>query len=232
MRRDRRAGLSPLDLFAPHVLNCAAEVSHSMSASLKPARRALLLLGAGLALASLTGCVATSDFMYPAKSPEIAKRPDAATVIFVRPSAFAAAIKTTIFDGHGRFLGESLPSSYFAVNVPPGDHVFVAWAENTAALRATLAPGRKYYIEVATKLGALSARCHLLALTPRSESWAKVPLWLAESAQLVPDEIAGQSYLRSRPDELEERLRRAQEALTRYSAAELEARTLRPQDGQ
>src|SRR5262249_18473662 len=134
-------------------------------------------------------------------------------------------------DERGRFLGDSLPESYFAVRVPAGEHVFVAWAENTAALRASLAPGRTYYVEVASKPGAWSARAHLLAITPRSETWKDVRTWLAESTQLGPNEPGGQAYLQSRSEDVAERLRRANEILREYDAKELEERTIRPDDG-
>jgi hypothetical protein len=157
--------------------------------------------------------------------------PDSAVVVFVRPSGFARAMGSTILDGRGRFLGDSLPETYFAVRVPPGEHIFIAWAENTAALRASLAPGRTYYIEVAPKMGALSARMHLLAITPRAESWGELRTWMDESKQTIPDEPSGQAYLASRSEDVAERLRRAAEILKEYDAEELADRTLTPGDG-
>jgi hypothetical protein len=189
--------------------------------------QALLLLALATA-----GCSASSDYMHPVAVPRaIVARPDAATVVFIRPSGYAGGIKTTILDGRGRFLGDSLAESYFTVYVPPGPNVFIAWAENTAALRANLAPGRTYYVEVAPKIGMLSARVHLLAMTPRSESWSKRREWLTDSKQLEVDEPGGQAYLRGRSEDVAERLQRANEALRQYSPEELAERTLDPNDG-
>jgi hypothetical protein len=192
---------------------------------------AAVLLAAVAATSSL-GCAATSDFMREAASatPPPAP-PGAATVVFVRPSGYAAGIKTTILDEHGAFLGDSLPASQFSVAVPAGRHLFVSWAENTGALQADLAPGRTYYVEVAPRIGALSARVHLLAITPRSKSWEKLPEWLQESRPYTPDPRGGQAYLASRADDVRERLRRAGEAIRKYDAEELAQRTLSPTDG-
>ena len=197
---------------------------------MSPRLLATMVVG-GLALLS-TGCTATSDYMYEANAPQaLMATPADAVVVFVRPSGFARAMGTTILDGRGRFLGDSLPETYFAVHMPPGEHVFIAWAENTAALRASLLPGRTYYVEVAPKMGALSARMHLLAITPRAESWGQLQGWMAESQQIIPNERAGQAYLASRRDDVAERLHRASEILREYDAGELAERTLSPGDG-
>jgi hypothetical protein len=185
-------------------------------------------------LSSLTiGCSVSSPYMHEQAPPQpIPASRDKATIVFLRPSSYGGRVKTTILDTRGRFLGEDWGSTYFAVQVEPGEHVFLAWAENTAALRARLAAGKTYYIEVAPKMGALSARMHLLALTPRSASWSKVPEWMSGSVQVVPDEAAGQAYLQARATDVDERIRRAKEALSKYSSEELAERTLRPEDGQ
>jgi hypothetical protein len=188
---------------------------------------AALSLAAGLA-----GCSASSDYMHPVGPPQLAAKADAATVVFIRPSGYAAAIGTTILDDKGRFLGDSLAETYFVSQVPAGEHTFIAWAENTAALKAQLAPGKVYYVEVSPKMGALSARVHLLALTSRSESWGELQGWLADSQAMQVDERAGQAYLAERAEDVQERIRRAREALTEYDAEELAERTLRPEDGQ
>src|SRR5688500_8455849 len=142
-------------------------------------RRALAVLIAAASM--LVGCGAGSDYMRPGAAPKLEAEAETARVVFLRPSGFASAIKTTILDGHGQFLGDSLPTSYFVVDLPAGEHVFVAWAENTSALRAKLAPGKVYYVEVSPKMGAWSARVGLLALSPRSEECAELQGWLADS---------------------------------------------------
>jgi len=190
---------------------------------------ALLTLAAG----GSAGCAASSEYMVKMKGARtgIERSPDAATVVFVRPSSYAAALGCTVLDGNGRYLGDALPSSYFAVKVRPGSHVFIAWAENTAALRATVEAGKIYFVEVSSKMGMFTARMHLLAIAPGTDSWKKVDEWLAESEAYAPDEPRGQAYLKKRAADTGERIDRANKILSEYSPSELAERTLTPTDG-
>lgn len=180
---------------------------------------------------TMTGC-ASSDYMRAASGPVTAPAAGSATVVFLRPSGMATAIRTSILDNRGTFLGDTLSSSYFAVNLPPGEHVFLAWAENTAALRATLAPGKTYYVKVSPRMGALSARMQLLAIKPGSEDWAKVKEWMAGKKHLEPDAAKGQAFLDGRKEDVAKRVARANEILKEYDAKELAERTLVEADGQ
>lgn len=198
---------------------------------MKPPRGSrLLLAAAAISLAPLLGC-ASSDHMRTASGAPAPPAADTATVVFLRPSGMASGITTTILDGNGRFLGDSLPSSHFSVKVPPGEHLFLAWAENTAALRATLAAGKTYYVKVSPRMGALSARMQLLALTPRNEDWPKLKEWLGKKGY-EPNTDTGQRYLDSRKDDVAKRVKRANDILKEYDPKELEERTLRAEDGQ
>lgn len=156
---------------------------------------------------------------------------DRATVVFVRPSGYAPGLVVTILDDGGRFIGDALASSYFVHRTAPGEHTFIGWAENTSALSANVEAGKIYFVEVEVKLGALSARSHLKALTPRSERWAERDAWLQDGQELEVDEDGGQAYLDGRREDVEERIRRGREALSLYSPAELAERTLAPNDG-
>ncbi len=192
----------------------------------------LLALCVVLSAALVTGCTASSDYMREVAHPQPPSADtQAVTVVFIRPSSFARSIATTILDGRGRFLGDALPSAYFVVQMPPGEHLFISWAENTAALKANLAPGLVYYVEVAPTIGAFSARVHLRALKPGSENWEELPEWLEESTRYEPDEASGQAYLQSRQEDVTERIRRGNEILTEYDAEEMAERTLNPGDG-
>ncbi len=157
--------------------------------------------------------------------------PDAALVVFLRPSGYGRGVATTILDDRGAFLGDSIGETQFAVAVPPGQHVFLSWAENTAPLQGNFLPGHVYYVEVSPRMGWWSTRIQMLALTPRSEHWSRVSEWLRETTQLVPDAAAGQAYLNGRANDVAERIRRARERLTQLDAEELADRTFLPQDG-
>jgi hypothetical protein len=185
-----------------------------------------------LAVGPLTGCTASSEYMREAAAPKLEAPSDKATVVFIRPSGYAAGIGTTIIDEKGHFLGDALAETYFVTQVDPGKQMFIAWAENTAALTATLEAGKTYYVEVSSKMGAFSARMHLLALTPRSENWGELRTWLSESKFMQVDQRGGQAYLDERREDVMEKLADAKETLADYDAEELAERTLRAEDGQ
>lgn len=182
-------------------------------------------------LATLTGCVIKAPHMRPAASGAISPDPAAATVVFVRHSILGSAITSVIATTQGRFLGESQAKSYFAAKLPPGEHLLVSWSESTPALRATLAAGMIYYVEVAPKMGWGSARIQLIALGPRRPSWVELPGWLREGEALEADLAGGAALLQERAGKFAERVRAAEASYQGYSAEDREERTLRADDG-
>lgn len=157
--------------------------------------------------------------------------PGQALVVFVRPGELLSTDKLTLLTGSGHFLGDSLPESHFASALPPGQHLFVCWAETTGVVQATLLPDRVYYVEVVPLPGNASARCDLLALSPRSPKWSGLVGWLSQTRQLVPAVGPGQSYISSRWPEAQARVQAARDQLSRLTPAQLAERTLQPQDG-
>jgi hypothetical protein len=178
------------------------------------------------------GCGVSSPYMRPSETPHALRAPaDQALVVFIRPSGLAGGVGANILDEQGRFLGDSLASTWFAVPMTPGRHLFVVWAENTDALSAELAPGRIYYIEVAPSMGAFSAQMHLYAIKAGRKSWDKLQDWMGRSQEFIPDVAAGQSNLDRRQKDVAERLRRANEHAGNWSGEKLAEHTLAPNDG-
>ena len=155
-----------------------------------------------------------------------------AQVVFFRPSGTAGFVSATLVDERGTFLGDSIPESYFVVMMPPGEHVFVAWADTTAAVQAQLAAGKTYYLQVVPKIGLLADQVDLVAVTPGTEQWSELEVWLAESRELIPDQAAGQAALDQRRSEVRDAILRGREHLGSYVGEELTAHTLRPEQGQ
>ncbi|MBI2396029.1 MAG: hypothetical protein HYV09_41080 [Deltaproteobacteria bacterium] len=189
-------------------------------------------IGALISASVLAGCSFSSKYMRPVSGPFVIQPVvDRATVVFIRPSSFGAAIKPTIVDGRGRFMGDAEGSTFFVRELEPGPHLFLVWAENTGPLMANLLPGRVYFVEVAIKPGAWTARAHLLAIAPRTEQWANVREWLRDAEPRTSDVAAGNAYLAERRDDVGDRIQRAREAFGELDAPERDARTLRPEDG-
>lgn len=142
----------------------------------------------GLVALLMGGCGGHSELMAdaPPGSRALGPVPDRATVVFIRPGMLGFLVNFTILDHQGNFLGESVAKSHFAIEVPPGQYFFLAKAENTDALRATLAEGRIYFVNVSPKFGTAHARVTLAAIKPNRPEWNTIPRWIADTKRLVP----------------------------------------------
>jgi hypothetical protein len=190
-------------------------------------------LGTFVAVATLalTGCAGSSDYMREARpAAPIAAPADRAVVVFVRPSGLAFGINFSIIDQTGHWMGDAVSKSHFAVALPPGDYTFVAWAENTDLVKASLDAGRIYYVEVSPALGALYAQVSLEALTPRSVDWKNLPGWLTDTKRLEPLPT-GTAYMESRHDDAMKRVASANENWSEMTPDDREKRTLHADDG-
>lgn len=167
-------------------------------------------------MAGATGCggsLASMQEVGPAA--QLAR--GAARVVFVRPSGYAAGFFYRMIDGAGRWQGDVQAESKLSIDVRPGQHLFVAWGENTDAIQIVAAAGRTYYVEVAAKPGVWTGpRVQLLALTPQTAHWSQLGEWLERTKEYVPrDEWRSQ---REVPAEIAERLRRGREHMQNYRA--------------
>jgi hypothetical protein len=191
----------------------------------------ILAVAASLAFLACVGCAGSSEYMgdVPATSP-IGASDGLATIVFLRPSGIGFGVNFTILDQEGRWLGEAVAKSHFAVALPPGKYFIVGWSENSAPLDATLEAGRVYYVEVVPQMGVLTARVSLEALSPRSEDWGELGRFLRETNRLVPLP-AGTADFSARKDEARERVKSARENWADFSAEERERATLHAEDG-
>jgi hypothetical protein len=198
------------------------------------AARRSRLITRGLLVASMlttVGCAGSSDYMTKARSPApLAAPDDRATVVFVRPSGMAFAVNFSIIDQGGHWLGDAVSKSHFAVVLPPGEYTFVGWAENTDLVKATLAAGRVYYVEVSPALGALYSQVSLEALTPRSDDWGELRHWLEDTTRLEPLP-AGVASMDQRHADAMKRVASANENWSEMSPEDQAKRTLHEGDG-
>ena len=181
-----------------------------------------------------SGCgAATSEYMKPVAGPEPAGAPaDKARVVFVRPSGMANKVVFTIIDERGYFLGDSTSGARFSVFLDPGEHYFIVWTETTETVKATLAPGRTYYVEVRPKMGMWKARASLWAVNRKSNLAQQIPSYLSDTKVTTPDFAAGQAYLNSLKNELPDAAKKGVETYAGYSPEDKADVTLMPEDGQ
>jgi hypothetical protein len=184
-------------------------------------RRAVL----AAALPLVVGCGSRSMVEVAAPLPEL-PRAGAAIVVFVQPSSYAEREYFPVLDHTGRFLGDSEPATWFAVELPAGNYEFYARAQNVAAVRASLAAGLTYYVEVASRFGVFKPRVQLLPITPRFESWEDRDIWLAETRA---QRAAYASVLDA--EDIAAVIEEGKSQLDDYDAEELARRTLLASDG-
>jgi len=194
--------------------------------------KGMLLFGFVFGLLT-SGCgAATSEYMKPVAGPEPqGAPPNKARVVFVRPSGGAWKVIFTIIDERGYFLGDSTAGGRFSVYLDPGEHYFIVWTETTETVKATLAPGRTYYVEVRPKMGMWKARASLWAVNRKSGLMQSIPSYLSDTTVTTPDFAAGQAYLNSLGNELPNAAKQGIETYNAYSPDDKADVTLMPEDG-
>jgi len=207
----------------------SSTVSSAPRRSFPLAIRCAKLAACFLVAAVLTGCGASSQFMKPARSVAKAPPADKALVHFLRPSNYAKANLISLFDGEKAFLGDALPKTYWVKAVEPGEHWFLAHAENVSAVKAELEAGKSYYLVVRPYMGVWDVRANLTALTPESEDWGKRQAWLDSSTPHTVDAVAGQAEMDA--EEIAEKLAEGQAAWKELNEADRTKHSLRPADG-
>jgi hypothetical protein len=94
-----------------------------------------------------------------------------AIVTFARPSAFGGAIQFGLWDGE-TFVGIISSKSLVQCVVEPGEHIFLARAENWSYVKANVAAGKEYYVIGKVFPGVWKAR---VALDPITQAGLEAP---------------------------------------------------------
>lgn len=205
------------------------------------------LLALPIAAACLAGCarMSTVDNSHVVLAPESGK----ALVFFVRPSQTARDARgggegvAAIYSGE-EFSGLLSPNTHLAVQLPPGNHTFMAIGENTSFLRAKaqgeapdfvrgeLLANRTYYIKVQPRSdGLMAARFSMEAHNGQFVA-SDLSAWTKSGQQQVNQR--GRTWARENEQRLGD-LRRyflpRWEALMARDRREADKHTLRPESG-
>jgi hypothetical protein len=163
----------------------------------------------------LCGCASQqSKLMHSAMLLDATPPAGAALVVFVRDSnPCDGGDPFRLVDDNHRFVGESVPSSKFAVRVPPGEHAFFVWQPNgdlprdlypnanqVGALQSELEAGKTYTVEVSITNATHGVRktCfayQFLALRMVNPDDAAMSGILSKAMPLTPDVGAGQAVV-------------------------------------
>jgi len=141
----------------------------------------------------VTGC--SSPFMKPA---DFTLKPDGnhAVVNFLRPSSFGGAIMFGIWD-RTEFVGVVTAKNYVQYKAKPGNHFFMARAENWSGIKADVRAGKNYYILVEPRMGAWKARVNMSVLQPSDPRLAK---WMQKLKPITPIPEKRDGYVAERID--------------------------------
>ncbi len=145
-------------------------------------------------------CAGNSGYMKPTET-MLSPTNEKALVRFMRPSGLGSAINFNIWDGD-KVIGNSVAKAQFDYLADPGQHLFVAIAENKTFLEADLEAGKIYYILTQVKMGMWKARVGLVPVTKGSEYWDKVTDYEKELKKLEPDVALLQSWEDANKDKI------------------------------
>lgn len=137
---------------------------------------------------ALSGCA--SSVMHKVGSVALDNGSDKALVTFMRPSYFGGAIQFGIWDSE-KFVGVLSAGSYVQYLATPGEHVFLARAENWSYVKAELEGGKQYFILGKVFPGIWKARVALDPVNKGDEDAAKVDGWLKD---LTPTAVIPEQF--------------------------------------
>jgi hypothetical protein len=146
-----------------------------------------------------------------------------ALVTIIRPSAFGGAIKFGTWDGDN-FMGILTARSYIQYKTNPGEHLFMARAENWSGVEASLQAGRHYFIIASPRMGAWKARVNLAPVTKAEYNETKINKWLKQLTPIgvIPETV--DAYVNPRLDQV-------REATKNFKSGKATATILKPEDG-
>ncbi len=167
-----------------------------------------------------TGCA--SSMMLPAEKKE-APSQGKALVTFFRPSSFGGAVDFGIWD-KDKFLGILDPKAYIQYETEPGEHVFMARAENWAYVKADLEANKHYYVIAKVMMGVWKARVSLDPVKKENKDDARVASWLKAHRPTKIDPMKKDAYVTRH-------MRDAQKGVELYTSGKAKYYELEPEDG-
>jgi hypothetical protein len=125
--------------------------------------------------------------------------PQYATVTFVRATTFGFAVEFNLWDGEN-FIGVIDAKQYVQVQLPPGEHLFMARGENWSFVNANLEAGKKYVVLANVVPGVRKARVVLAPVTKTQAKWGQgeIDQWFERCAPVTPDQNVAPEWVAKR----------------------------------
>ena len=168
----------------------------------------------------LWGC--GSSMMINTKPMAIPENNDA-IVTFIRPTMFGGAIKFGLWDSEN-FIGILTAKSYVQYKTHPGEHLFIARAENWSYVKANLNPGKQYLILGKVYPGVWKARVGLDPVNKNDNiSQAQIDNWLngLRPTTVIPAKV--DAYAKPRIPQIKT-------AIEKFKAGEVKYHELKAED--
>ncbi len=120
-------------------------------------------------------------------------------VTFVRPNLLGAAISFGIWDTEN-FVGILGAGTCIQYQTTPGEHYFLARAENWSCVKANLAAGKQYVLKANPFFGVWKARVELHPVTQADyeKKADDVQKWLTKLTPMAPNPQHVDAYVQSR----------------------------------
>ena len=127
------------------------------------------------------GCAGTTKYMQDVTDPNVTYAPGSneAVVVFMRPSTYAYAIQSAVFDvttQENQLVGIVSAKKKVAYRAKPGKYMFMVLGESADFMQAKLEAGKTYYATVNPRMGAWKARFSLGAVHQNIDQ-AKLNEW-------------------------------------------------------
>ncbi len=116
---------------------------------------------------------AKNKYMSVAQDQDPVPQTGKAMVVFLRAGFMGGKATASVYDGTDDrvdFLGILYSGDRLAVQVEPGFHRFMAYAENADFLDATLEAGKRYYVLVRARPGIAKTRFSLIPFHPNADA--------------------------------------------------------------
>jgi hypothetical protein len=131
------------------------------------------------------GCAGSVKNMrqIPDEHAAYAPDPDQALIVFMRPSGFAAAIQSSVFeliDDYPNLIGIVAAKKKVAYNLGPGEHLFMVIGESADFMKADILAGKTYYVLITPRMGAWKARFSLKPIHKNEPDADKLAEWAQE----------------------------------------------------
>jgi len=152
----------------------------------------------------MSGCSSAGNFMIEAE-PTSGPQQGKALVTLIRPSFVGGAIAFGMWDSDN-LIGVLQAGKCIHYETVPGEHYFLARAENWSCVKADLAANRHYVIKANPFMGVWKARIALDPITKADYEergqLKDVKKWLEKLKPVTPDPQGAEAYAQPRREQV------------------------------